>query len=178
MFRQIIIVPTVLELMLRGCGWSTWWNLDIHSIFMLGCSSALLYDSSWWRTQMQLPNIGRGIVHWLSYHFIQCDNLHVLTLWSITASIHKFMAVVLTMRQMDANLYQFVFVMTGWRQRVIAVVLGHVGGGTVLHPVQATHAAWQATGNVHYDRSGYQEVRVTAGQSGERGQRRQTRRQR
>ena len=59
-----------------------------------GYESALIL----WRTCMLLPNAGRKLTDWFLRGFIQCANIQVLMItWSITASVHKFGAVGMTM---------------------------------------------------------------------------------
>ena len=43
-----------------------------------------------WRTWLLLPNARRKNTDWLLRGNIQCDYFHILTLWSITASVHLF----------------------------------------------------------------------------------------
>ena len=59
-------------------------------MFMLDCPSTWLYELPFWRTPMTLQNTGKKIADWLLHSFIHCDYFHVLTIWTITASIHKF----------------------------------------------------------------------------------------
>ena len=55
-------------------------------MFMLDCTSAWLYELALWRTPILLPIAGGKIADWLKCVYIQCDNLHVLKPWSVTAS--------------------------------------------------------------------------------------------
>ena len=48
------------------------------------------YESVMWRTRMLLPNTGRKVTDWLLHGFIRCGYLHILIIWSTTASLHLF----------------------------------------------------------------------------------------
>ena len=64
------------------------------------------YESALWRTRVLLPKAGRKVADWLLRGFIQCVNVQVLIARSITASVHKFGAVCMTMPKTEQR---FVF---------------------------------------------------------------------
>ena len=58
-------------------------------MFVFDCLSVWLHESAFRRTHMLLPNARNKIADWL-WCFLQCYYFHVLTIWSITASMLYF----------------------------------------------------------------------------------------